>query len=157
MTDQDARPEVAAEAALQAAAESLKEQLAALDESIAYHEARAAELKETRRKVTRVEAIVSGPGPSKPGRKPGNGMTARHSAENNAKRNRVHEHVLAMGQGVDIRAHDLRPELNANGEQPIGDAFLKSILSELRDAGVLRLDRREAGGAAVYRLAVRGD
>src|SRR5262245_12288745 len=169
MTDEE-RPEREAELALAAAAESLAEQLTALDEAIAYHERRAAELKDTRRRVKQVARIVSGPPAGKPGPKSDNGRVSeearakiaaatarRHAEERAAKKNRVAEAALRRGPGVDISGVDLLAELN-EGVKPndpklmVGRQLVVELCRELRDDGILRLDRTANGGKAIYRL-----
>lgn len=174
MTD-EATAERAAEAALRAAADSMHEQLEALSASIEYHERRARELRETRKRVQRVEAIVNAPpdgrrnngGARTPHhsdealRKIAEATTRRHAEEREAKKRRVRQLVQRMGPGVDISGVDLLDELNrdARPNDPrnnIGRGLVVELCRELRDEGTLRLDRTANGGKAIYRL-VGGD
>jgi len=171
MTTDDHGLTQAAEDALRAAADSLHEQLDALDAAVEYHEKRARELRDTRKRVARVEQIVSAPPGNGPGRPKGrptsqNGKAAisaatkaRHERERAAKLDRVRQLVLTMPPPIDISGVDLLAQLNEglppnDPKHTIGRQLVVQLCSELRDEGVLRLDRTANGGKAIYRLAV---
>jgi hypothetical protein len=173
MTTDEHEPGAVAEVALKAAAASLHEQLEALDEAVAYHEQRARELRETRKRVKRVQEIVDAPpdgrrnnGGSRRGAGAHTDATRaaiaertkrRHAEERQAKKDRLRVMVQAMGPGVDIAAVDLLDEFNEgtamrNDPRRLGRQLAVDLLRELRDEGTLRLDRTANGGKAYYRL-----
>jgi len=154
-----------AELALREAAANLTEQLAALDQAITAHEARARELRETRKRVLRVQAIVEGTdGRQNNGGSPGPRNLAnvseatkrRHAEMRAAKKARVAEYVETRDGLHDIRAVDVADALNdptqpKNHPARLGTGLANDLLRELRDEGVLRLDRTGAGGQSYYR------
>lgn len=159
----------AVEEALALAASSMHEQLTALDEAISYHVNRAAELRETRKRVARVEAIVNAP---PDGRRNNGGKSApmaaaaraaigaatkrRHAEERAAKKGRVHEYLLGLPAGREVTVPEVveactDPTAPKNHPGRLGPALARELLRELRDEGIVRLDRQGAGGQAIYR------
>ena len=144
-----------AEAALREAAANLSEQVAALSEAIDYHEARARELKATRTRVVRVQAIVDGT--EKRGRPSSNGSAGReaaravHSAQRDAKRDRLRAVVESWDPGEDFTSDAAEDALRADGGPPVSRGLIYDLLRDLRDEGTLRLDRIGNGQQSIYR------
>jgi hypothetical protein len=155
-----------AETALREAAANLHEQLEAIDQAVAYHEERARELRATRKRVKQVEAIVSGERRNGGGgSKAAAGAQQRQHAEQRAKKKqRIQDYVMGLPADTDIVAVDVydhfkqelpTPEERRNPANAIGRQLAVDVLRELRDDGLLRLDRNAVGGQAVYRQVAR--
>ena len=115
-----------------------------LDTEIARLEQELAELRELRRNV---KVVVGRLDPPKPKSKPKTSIPLD-------KKNRVLAHISSGGYGLDrdITAPGLKE--NGLGDPPISLGMLYAILEELRDDGLLRIDRIGKGGQKIYRRVV---
>jgi len=121
----------------------LGELVGELDAEILQHEKALSELRELRRNVKQVLRTLEPKAPAKPPKpKP---------PVDRVKKDRVLAHI-ATGPDRDITAPGLKN--NGLGDPPISLGALYGILDELRDDGLLRVDRIGKGGQKVYRRTV---
>lgn len=143
---------------LRTVVQPLAELVEKLDAAIAEREQALAQLRDLRRQATRVTNAADPT--TKPGRKPtkaGAAATVQmHQHARAAKKQRVHDAVVALGSGVDISS-DVHADVNGNGQPSISRGMIYDLLRELRDDGVLRLDHTGNGGKAFYRLVAGRD
>ena len=143
---------------LRTVVQPLAELVERIDAAIDEHVQALAQLRELRRQATRVTSAADPT--SKPGRKPKAqahaAVVATHQRARAAKKQRVHDAVLALGPGVDITS-DVWGAVNGNGQPAISRGMIYDLLRELRDDGVLRLDSTGNGGKAHYRLVAGRD
>jgi len=115
-----------------------------LDAAIASHEQELSEMRELRRNVKTVLRTLD-PKPKAPPK-----PKAKTPVDLD-KKNRVLAHI-ATGPGRDITAPGLKD--NGLGDPPISLGMLYAILEELRDDGLLRVDRIGKGGQKIYHRTV---
>jgi len=151
--DARATPE-AIDHALQEAVASLAERVVALDASIAYHEARLAELRAARKKVERVQQVVNPVAKETKVRRPFHDRSPMRS--NQAKRDQLRDYVREH-PGEDLSVSRM-PGVNGTtgrGWNGISRDLLRTLFRELADEGTIRLDRIGSGRSQVYRLVER--
>jgi hypothetical protein len=141
---------------LQASVAPLTRLVSELDEAIAGRERELVELRELRRNVKRVLGPLE-PAPKPPAKneKLATSTRLRHAAERAEKKRRTVEFVRDLLPVADITATGLLDDPegpNSNGDPQIGRQLMVELLAELRDDGLLRLDRVAQGGQQVYRL-----
>ena len=151
-----------AETELKAVTTPLYNLVGELDAAIIEGERELSELRELRRNAKQVLRTLDPP-PKQP--KPSNEKLAtatreRHARERQEKKNRLihHLHTEAWDGGRDITADGLLKDPagpNSNGDPTIGKQLMTDLLVELRDEGILRLDRKAFGGQPVYRRVGR--
>ena len=131
----------------------LGELVAEMDTEVLRLERELSELRELRRNVKAVVAKLEPPKPRK-NEKLAETTRARHAAEREQKKQRVIRFVGLHESGEDITANealDSPSGPNSNGDPAIGRSLMVELLAELRDEGLVRLDRVAQGGQQVYR------
>ena len=127
-----------------AAVQPLAELVGELDAEVLRLEKELSELRELRRNV---KSVVGRLDPPKP--KPREKTLRPPTAAALEKKNRVLAHLASYDLDRDITAGGLKD--NGLGDPPISIGTLYGILQELRDDGLLRVDRVGKGGMMIYR------
>lgn len=142
------------EAPLRASLDQITAQLATLDEQ-------RAELIEARRRIESTlrtldpDRVLPG---TKPGPKPKTAVERRFAIENvssSEKAQRVarylDEHADELSNGFTASELDRRLKSNG-GSPPMSSEYVRLVLRDLHDRGVVRLDRKTKGGGKAFKI-----
>jgi len=137
------------------AVQPLAELAGELDAEVERLERELSEARELRRNVKQVLRTLN-PKPKAPPKneKLAETTRARHIAERAGKKQRVIRWVGLHEANEDITAIEAleNPQgPNSNGDPQIGRSLMVELLDELRNEGLVRLDRVAQGGQQVYR------